>query len=635
MNSAMSFLILFPLIPALFLLLTSSHKLRGLIVGLGALAIAAVSIYAFGLGIGSEIFFLNPEMPMLDKIIFGLDIVLSAILFGISYKHKRILPMLMIVAQVIFIGMAEFTHVESSLPFYFDRLSLIMTVVIGVIGTLICVHAVGYMKEFHIHHTEAKGDPRFFFFLLFLFLSAMYGIVFSNNLLYLFFFWEVTTACSFLLIGYTKTPEAINNSFRALNMNLLGGMAFAIAIWYLASNFQVIELQKALEMRGLVLLPVALMALAGITKSAQMPFQSWLLGAMVAPSPTSALLHSSTMVKAGVFLLLKLSPSLQNNAVGYMVAMVGAVTFLLASFINVTERNAKKVLAYSTIANLGLIVACAGAGTDQTMWVGIFLIIFHAVAKSLLFLTVGTTENCIHSKDVEHFDYYISRMPVLGILFVVGIASMFVAPFGIVISKWMAIKSFMDLNSIMGLIVVIILAYGSATTIVYWGKLIAKILSVKSNTTPDEHGEKGVSFDQWFSLWGHVVVNAAVYICLPLISVIAIEPHVRSLYGTSHGMDATSSMLITIMLAMIIVLPLFMFFRKAKTPSSIKNTYLSGRNFDENLVFEGSLGLKHQVTNKNYYFETMFVEPMITKAGVILCTIFLFIMIGVNLIWKI
>ncbi len=635
MNSAMSFLILFPLIPALFLLLTSSHKLRGLIVGLGALAIAAVSIYAFGLGIGSEIFFLNPEMPVLDKVIFGLDIILSTILFGISYKHKRILPMLMIAAQVIFICMAEFTHVESNLPFYFDRLSLIMTVVIGVIGTLICVHAVGYMKEYHHHHTEAKGDPRFFFFLLFLFLSAMYGIVFSNNLLYLFFFWEVTTACSFLLIGYTKTPEAINNSFRALNMNLLGGMAFAIAIWYLATNFQVIELQKVLEMRGLVLLPVALMALAGITKSAQMPFQSWLLGAMVAPSPTSALLHSSTMVKAGVFLLLKLSPSLQDNAVGYMVAMVGAVTFLLASFINVTERNAKKILAYSTIANLGLIVACAGAGTDQTMWVGIFLIIFHAVAKSLLFLTVGTTENCIHSKDVEHFDYYISRMPVLGILFVVGIASMFVAPFGIVISKWMAIKSFMDLNSIMGLIVVIILAYGSATTIVYWGKLIAKILSVKSNTTPDEHGEKGVSFDQWFSLWGHVVVNAAVYICLPLISVIAIEPHVRSLYGTSHGMDATSSMLVTIMLAMIIVLPLFMFFRKAKTPSSIKNTYLSGRNFDENLVFEGSLGLKHQVTNKNYYFETMFVEPMITKAGVILCTIFLFIMIGVNLIWKI
>ena len=142
---------------------------------------------------------MNPEVPALDKIIFVLDIALSAILFGISYKHKRILPMLMIVAQVIFIGMAEFSHVESPLPFYFDRLSLIMTVVIGVIGTLICVHAVGYMKEYHHHHTEAKGNPRFFFFLLFLFLSAMYGIVFSNNLLYLFFFWEVTTACSLLL----------------------------------------------------------------------------------------------------------------------------------------------------------------------------------------------------------------------------------------------------------------------------------------------------------------------------------------------------------------------------------------------------------------------------------------------------
>lgn len=635
MNLSISFLILFPIVPALFLLLTSSHKLRSLIVYLGALAIAATSIYAFGLGIGSEIFFINPQIEGLDKVILILDLLLSAVLLGISFKHKRYLPMLLILAQVIFVLMAEFSHVTSEQPFYFDRFSLIMTLIIGIIGTLICVHAVGYMKAYHINHTEVKGDPRLFFFLLFIFLSAMFGIVFSNNLLYLFFFWEVTTACSFLLIGYTKTKEATNNSFLALTMNLLGGLAFAVAIWYLASNFQQIELQKLLEMKTLAILPVALLAFAGITKSAQMPFQSWLLGAMIAPSPTSALLHSSTMVKAGVFLLLKLSPSLQNNTVGYMVAMVGAVTFLLASFINVTERNAKKVLAYSTIANLGLIVACAGAGTSQTMWVGIFLIIFHAVAKSLLFLTVGTTENCIHSKDVEAFDYYISRMPILGTFFIIGIASMFVAPFGIVISKWMAIKSFMDLNSLLGLIVVIIIAYGSATTIVYWGKLIAKILSVKSNMPDDPSLEKSISYDQWFSFWGHAVINLAVYITLPLISVTAIEPYVRGIFGDAHGMDSTSSMLVSLMLVLIVLLPLFMLLRKSSTPASVKNTYLSGRNFDDNLVFEGSLGLKHQVTNKNYYFETLFVEPLITRGGLILCSVFLFIMIGAALLWKI
>jgi len=635
MNLPISFLILFPIIPAIFLLLTSSFKLRSLIVYLGALAIAAVSIYAFAIGFDSEILFINPQLEGLDKVILGLDLALSAVLFGLSLKYKRYLPLLLIVAQVLFVIMAEFSHATSDLPFYFDRFSLIMTLIIGVIGTLICVHAVGYMKTYHVNHTEAKGNPRFFFFLLFIFLSAMFGIVFSNNLLYLFFFWEVTTACSFLLIGYTKTEEAINNSFRALNMNLLGGLAFSIAIWYMASRFQVIELQKLLDMKMMAILPVALLAFAGITKSAQMPFQSWLLGAMVAPSPTSALLHSSTMVKAGVFLLLKLSPSLQNNTVGYMVAMVGAVTFLLASFVNVTERNAKKVLAYSTIANLGLIVACAGAGTAQTVWVGIFLIIFHAVAKSLLFLTVGTTENCIHSKDIEAFDYYISRMPVLGILFVVGIASMFVAPFGIVISKWMAIKSFMDLESLVGLLVVIMIAYGSAATIVYWGKLIAKILSVKSNTPDDPTLEKSVSCDQWFSLWSHVVINLAVYMILPLISIFAIEPHVRSIFGEVHGMEGTSSMIVTLMLVMIVFLPIFMFVRKQKTPSSIKNTYLSGRNFDENLVFEGSLGLKHQVTNKNYYFETLFVEPLITRGGIILCSVFIFIMIGAALLWKI
>ena len=125
-----------------------------------------------------------------------------------------------------------------------------------------------------------------------------------------------------------------------------------------------IELQTLIASKqALVLLPAALLCFAGITKSAQLPFSSWLLGAMVAPTPVSALLHSSTMVKAGVYLVLRMAPVVAGTKVGMMVALVGAVTFLVGSLAAITTSDAKKVLAWSTVANLGLIVLCGGIGT--------------------------------------------------------------------------------------------------------------------------------------------------------------------------------------------------------------------------------------------------------------------------------
>ena len=140
------------------------------------------------------------------------------------------------------------------------------------------------------------------------------------------------------------------------------------------------------------------------------------------------LLHSSTMVKAGVFLILKLAPCLgwgnaeygMVNYAGIMVMAVGGITFLLASFAAISQSNAKRVLAYSTIANLGLIVVCGGIGTAAAVWAGIMLIIFHAVTKSLLFLCVGTAEHNIGSRNIEDMDGLFDRMPRLAACMMIG-----------------------------------------------------------------------------------------------------------------------------------------------------------------------------------------------------------------------
>jgi ech hydrogenase subunit A len=321
---------------------------------------------------------------------------------------------------------------------FLDKFAIVMALINGLVGGGICLYALGYMREYHeVAHREVADRRPFFFALLFVFMGAMFGVIFANDLLWLFFFWEVTTVCSYLLIGYTRTEEARRNALRALTMNLAGGLAFALAILWSYKTSGTIELQALISSnRAVALVPAALLCFAGMTKSAQFPFSSWLLGAMVAPTPVSALLHSSTMVKAGVYLVLRMAPVITGSGVGLAVALIGSGTFLLTSIAAITANDAKKVLAYSTIANLGLIVLCGGIGTSAAVWAGVLLIIFHALAKCLLFLCVGIVEHKLHSRDIEAMSGLLLKLPRLGIMMLIGMAGMFLAPFGMLISKW-------------------------------------------------------------------------------------------------------------------------------------------------------------------------------------------------------
>ena len=387
---------------------------------------------------------------------------------------------------------------------------------------------------------------------MYLFLSAMFGIVFSNNLMWLFFFWEITTICSFLLIGYRNDKQSIESAFRALNMNLLGGVAFAVGIVYLYSSSHVMELDKLLQLdKGLVLLPAVCIAFAGLVKSAQFPFSSWLTGAMVAPTPVSALLHSSTMVKAGVYLILRVAPVMENTVAAKMLMLIGGVSFLVTALIAISQSNAKKVLAYSTISNLGLIVACAGINTDAAVWSALLLIIFHAVAKSLLFLCVGIIEYKLGSRDIEDMDYLIMRLPKLTAVMMIGMAGMFLAPFGMIISKFVTLKAFVDSNPGMA----IILAYGSAATIFFWTKWMGKIMSIKHGVA--EVVEHPVSRWEWITLGILAVATVAVCLTFPFISFHVIDPYLLEMFGKIPAVDTFNVLIIfVIMIGLLIILPL-------------------------------------------------------------------------------
>jgi len=514
-------------------------------------------------------------------------------------------------------GIGIFLELSGKLPkvenaFYVDNLSIIMALIIGIIGTIICIYSLGYMKEYHEHHKEMKDNSRGFFFIFFLFLSAMFGVVLCNNLVWLFFFWEVTTLCSFWMIGYSKTEEAKRNSYLALGMNLIGGLGFSIALVYLTffTKSPTIELDKLIHAgSALALIPACLICFAGLAKSAQLPFSSWLLGAMVAPTPVSALLHSSTMVKAGVFIIIKMAPILQHTTAGLLLAGVGGVTFLMASLLAVSQSNAKRVLAYSTIANLGLIVTCAGVGTYEAIWAALLLVVFHALAKGLLFLTVGTVEHKIGSRDIEDMEGLIVLKPFLGIVMLIGIAGMFLAPFGMLISKWACLKALMDASPILA----VLLAYGSAPTLFFWSKWMGKILSVSSNAVTME---SPVDTNEATALTSLAIPTVLTCLLFPLIASVAIEPYISNLYGQTMSLSRGNNIIMTIMLGLIILVPLGFVFYPRKQKHVF--TYLAGANVSGSASFLGAMGVVKDVATRNYYLSAAFGEAKLSKASVIL-----------------
>ncbi|HUI91604.1 MAG TPA: proton-conducting transporter membrane subunit [Chitinivibrionales bacterium] len=623
--STLLFLLIFPAAVSLLFAILPPNSFRNSLVRISCLLIAAGSVYAAIMFSGKPTFF-KAELPHLEMMFFAGEMALSLFLLykciGIK-QHEWYIPVLIII-QAGIMAYCELTHSvpEVDHALYIDNFSIIMALIIGIIGSLICLYAISYMRDYHHHHPEMKNRQRSFFFILFFFLSAMFGVVFSNNLVWLYFFWEITTLSSFILIGYPKTEEATRNAYRALGLNLLGGLGFAGGILYLVKfcPAHTVELSRVIELGpAVMLIPVVCISFAGLAKSAQMPFSSWLLGAMVAPTPVSALLHSSTMVKAGIFIIIKFAPVLQNTWAGYFLALVGGVTFLMTSIIAVTQSNAKRVLAYSTIANLGLIVACAGVGTYETLWAAVLLTIFHAVSKGLLFLGVGSIEHKIGSRDIEDMGGLIVNRPGLAMVMLIGILGMFLAPFGMLISKWACLEAFVNSN----IVLAVLLAFGSAPTLFFWTKWMGKIVSVPAGA---HKGEGAVAKDEWTALGLLAAGTVATAALFPLMSFVSVEPYVFSIYHHEVSLTQGNIIIMSILLGLMVLLPLSFLAHRAK-PVYVPR-YLAGANVGDSGSFVGAMQVTREAATSNYYLGELFSEKKLCVTSIAITIVLIITMFG-------
>ncbi len=286
------------------------------------------------------------------------------------------------------------------LGFTLDGLSLIFCLMITGIGFLVFAYTAAYLKG-HEYLDRFYGY-------LGIFMAAMLGVVLSDNVISLFIFWELTSISSFFLIGFNNKEEASRKSaILALAITGLGGLLLLAGVLILGSVSGTYSISEMLSSRELIanspqyILIVALIFGAAFTKSAQFPFHFWLPGAMKAPTPVSTYLHSATMVKAGVYLLMRFTPALGSTEFwNSTLIIVGGVTMLYAAMHTLFRTDLKGILAYSTIAALGILVFLIGLGTEAALLAACVFILVHALYKATLFLITGIIDHETGTRDV-------------------------------------------------------------------------------------------------------------------------------------------------------------------------------------------------------------------------------------------
>lgn len=349
--------------------------------------------------------------------------------------------------------LAWIPSLDINLVFYVDGLSLTFGLIITGIGALVILYSIFYLSKEH----EALNN---FYVYLLLFMGSMLGVVFSDNIFVLYAFWELTTIASFLLIAFWFEREKSRyGALKSLVITILGGLSMLAGFIMLAMVTDTHSIRAMMASIDLIkahylFMPAMVLILLGaFTKSAQLPFSIWLPDAMEAPTPISAYLHSATMVKAGIYLVARLTPIFGGTREWFwIISVTGLVTLLYGAYNAVRQTDLKALLAYSTISQLGLIMSLLGMGSAAiyfgngnegalyalASFVAIFHTVNHAVFKCCLFMVVGIIDHETGTRDVRRLGGLMQLMPVSFTLMAVGSFSMAgLPPFNGFLSKEM------------------------------------------------------------------------------------------------------------------------------------------------------------------------------------------------------
>ena len=382
--------------------------------------------------------------------------------------------------------------VNLNLEFRLDPLAGLFSLIILGVGALVLLYCWGYFDSNPRRLAKFGGE-------LTMFATVMYGLVISDNFLLMYVFWELTSILSYLLVSYYgERASSRRAAIQALMITTMGGLAMLVGINLLGFNAGIWKLSQIPQFADIQNTPaisaaIVLIMLGALTKSAQAPWHFWLPGAMAAPTPVSAYLHSAAMVKAGIYLVARLAPDMAAVSTWHLVVIsTGLFTMLLGGWMALKQRDLKLILAYGTVSQLGFITAVIGVGSREATMAGLAITFAHSMFKTTLFMIVGAIDHTTGTRDIGELSGLGRKEPFVAFLAVVSAASMAGLPplFGF-IAKESALEAILHEESLHGMpghITLVVLVVGSILTMGYslyflWGAFATKA----------QHRETGVS----------------------------------------------------------------------------------------------------------------------------------------------
>ncbi len=610
MYSLIALLFVVPVFISVLLLVVPKTLAKPLVITT-ALLLSAISVYLF---INSEGVYYFGVPAYVNDMAAVADIILLIFFSWIAIKRKSWIVGLMSLLQLGgLLYLLNTMPAHYSLQFMVDKLSLFMFLLINIISSIIAVYSLCYIDEENCSQFRKK----YFLSTIFWFIAVMNLVVSSNNLEYFFLFFELTTLASFLLIGFRKDEVSIKNSLTALWMNQIGGLAILAAIFFIDFN----GLGEATfsnllsnETTSGILLPLALLSAAALIKGAQMPFSKWLLGAMVAPTPVSALLHSSTMVKIAPFIILRLSPALKDTPVANVIIALTGFVFIAAAIGALSQDNFKRILAHSTIALLALMIMMAAVGTPVTIVASLILVLFHGISKSMLFLNAGILEKVFHLKQSSDMDRLGETGPFTSLVITIGFMSLLLPPFGAFIGKWMSIESLGALatdKKILGALIMVAVAGGGAVLSLLYFKVMG-LLIARTGEQDKIHFERTGPF---YAVTTYILIGLlmATVISLPFLLNQYFAPVAGSVTGTTLVIvtEGWNMFIGTIKLPLVPMLIAFLLL----PVTIITAMFIRFKNVDR--AKEYMCGEKVNYSFSSFYFSTDRATPYFATAGVL------------------
>jgi multicomponent Na+:H+ antiporter subunit A len=366
-----------------------------------------------------------------------------------------------------------------------DGMATLMVLVISLLGAVVLWYSIEYFSD-HIAYVRFVG-------IFVIFAGAMSGLVMSADLFTMFVFWELTSVCSFLLIGMNdESATARASALRALLVTGAGGLCLlaGVALFHIAAGTSSFSELAAQSPSSTLITIAALLALTGaFTKSAQFPFHFWLPGAMSAPTPVSAYLHSATMVKAGIVLIARLAPIVgQDDIWRWTIVLAGGITMVFGGVRAMRQTDAKLLLAHSTVSQLGFLTILMGLGVPGATYAGVAHLLAHAVFKAGLFLSVGIVDHSTGTRDIRKLSGVGRSMPVVAWLTGLSAASMagLIPLFGFA-TKEKALVALLDADEKVGLVAQVALGFvvvGSILSVAYSVRFMRGLFGTKSGVDP-------------------------------------------------------------------------------------------------------------------------------------------------------